>query len=109
MTCAFAAVFALSLLATTDFAAALFAITFWAVLLATTDFAAVLLAITLLAAALFATTGVTVELVAMIAFFAAVRLLIRDFFWIDMFSPSNLVFSIAGYLSEAARSIRFCI
>jgi hypothetical protein len=45
----------------------------------------------------------------MIAFFAAVRLLIRDFFWIDMFSPSNLVFSIAGYLSEAARSIRFCI
>jgi hypothetical protein len=96
MTCALAAVFALNLLATTDFAAALFAITFWAVLLAMTDFAAALLAITPLAAALFATTGEMVELVAIIAFFAAVRLLIKDFFWIDMFPPSNVVFSIAG-------------
>jgi hypothetical protein len=63
--------------------AALDAITFGADFEAIT-FGADFEAITLLADTLFDTTGATRRVLAMIAFWVAVRLLIKDFFWIDI-------------------------
>ena len=67
-------------------------------LLSTFAFEAVLAANTLcFAALLFDRTGATMLLLAMMAFFVAVKLLISDFFWIDMLSSVGM--------SEMSRSI----
>ncbi|PYV57615.1 MAG: hypothetical protein DMG91_06335 [Acidobacteria bacterium] len=50
-------------------------------------------AITLLADTLFDTTGATRRVLAMIAFWVAVRLLIKDFFWIDIALSSGFFYN----------------